>query len=137
MNSYLEIALRSGIIGLSLFVGLFIVILARLWIVAKSDRYNRMGYGNYARGSAATLLAILVTIATVSTIDFIPFVYWSFAGLCVAIVRVSSRQRVAEYRADVSLPQFGSVKQGVGLVGIASAVSWRDRSGPPGGVDRL
>ena len=93
VNSYLEVSLKSGILGLSLFLGFFAVISIALWRVTRYEN-NRLGFGNCARALAATLLAILVTIGTVSSVDFIPYVYWSFAGLCVAFVRIAAaRQR--------------------------------------------
>jgi len=32
----------------------------------------------------------LVTIATVSSVSIIPYLYWTFAGLCVALLRVGA-----------------------------------------------
>jgi O-antigen ligase len=93
VNTYLEIALNSGMIGLSLFLAFFVIILLRLWRVAIEDAHNELGLRNCARGLAATLIGILATIGTVSNVEFIPYVYWSFAGLCVAFVRVAHRQR--------------------------------------------
>ena len=97
VNTYLEIALNSGVVGLSLFVGFFAIILMRLWRVAKSDAHDKLELGNCARALIATLLAIIVTIGTVSSIDYIPYVYWSFAGLCVAFLRIASMQRVNQH----------------------------------------
>jgi O-antigen ligase len=111
VNTYLEIALNFGVVGLSLFVGLFAVILMHLWRVAKSDAHNKLELGNCARALIATLLAIIVTIGTVSNIDYIPYVYWSFAGLCVAFLRFASRQRVNQGSAR---RQVGSLDQAPG-----------------------
>lgn len=88
VNSYVQIALDSGIVGLSLFVGFFASILVGLRRIFKFDSYLDLGLGDLARASLATLLAILVTIGTTSSIDFVPYVYWSFAGLCVALIRI-------------------------------------------------
>jgi O-antigen ligase len=118
VNTYLEIALNSGMIGLSLFVGFFAVILMRLWRVAKSGAYNKLDLGNYARALMATLLAILVTIGTVSSIDFIPYVYWSFAGLCVAFIRIAFRQRAAQRLQRPARRQVGSLDQAPGWSGL-------------------
>jgi O-antigen ligase len=96
VNTYLEIALKSGIIGLGLFVAFFAAILMQLWRVARSDARNKLVLGNYARALMASLISILVTIATVSSIDFIPYVYWSFAGICVAFIRIASGKSAGE-----------------------------------------
>jgi O-antigen ligase len=98
VNSYLEIALKSGMVGLSLFLGLFMAVLLGLWRVTKYDAYRKLGLGNCARALAATLLGILVTIGTVSSVEFLPYVYWSFAGLCVAFVRIALEQRAMAAR---------------------------------------
>jgi O-antigen ligase len=93
VNSYLQVALKSGLIGLSLFLGFFVTILIGLRRLLK-DIY----VSEFAGASIATLVAILVTIATVSSVDFIPFVYWSFAGLSVALIRIGYRHRAAATR---------------------------------------
>ena len=95
VNTYLEIALKSGLVGLSLFVGVFATILLRLWRVLKFRGVNDVNFNTCVRASIATLIAMLVTIATVSSIDFIPYVYWSFAGLCVSLIRIAYREQAA------------------------------------------
>jgi hypothetical protein len=99
VNSYLKIALDSGLVGLGLFLSFFAAVLIGLWRVVKFRAVQDIGLGPYARASMATLIAILVTIATVSSIDFISYVYWSFAGLCVALIRIAYRERAAVARA--------------------------------------
>jgi O-antigen ligase len=92
VNTYLEIALSSGLVGLSLFLGIFASILARLRRLLKFHAVRDADFDTYVRASIATLIAILVTIATAANIDFIPYVYWSFAGLTVAIIRIGYRE---------------------------------------------
>ena len=90
VNTYLLVALNSGLIGLSLFICFFATVLLGLRRTAKSSPAFQpdIAFAVYVRASTATLLAILVEIATVSPVGFIPYIYWSFAGLCVALVRV-------------------------------------------------
>ena len=102
VNTYLEIAMRSGLVGLSLFVGIFATILLRLRRVLKFHGVNDVNFNTCVRASIATLIAMLVTIATVSSIDFIPYVYWSFAGLCVSLIRIAYRERAAARAARVA-----------------------------------
>ena len=105
------VALNSGMVGLSLFLGFFAAILIGLWQVAKYDAYQKLGLGNCARALAATSpLQDLVTIATVSSIDFIPYVYWSFAGLCVAFIRIAFRQRALVARGPYVRRSEGGVR---------------------------
>jgi hypothetical protein len=98
VNTYLRVALNSGLIGLGLFLAFFTAILIGLWRVVKFDVIKGENFGAYARASIATLIAILVTIATVSSTDFVPYAYWSFSGLCVALIRIAFRERAAVAR---------------------------------------
>lgn len=99
VNTYLEVALSSGLVGLGLFCGFFASVLIGLRRVVKLGAVQDVGLTAAARASMATLVAVLVTIATVSSVDTIPYVYWSLAGLCVALVRIAYRERVAVARA--------------------------------------
>ncbi len=95
VNTYLIVALNSGLIGLLLFVGFFTTIAlgirkALRAFQDKDDEALRLG-----RALLATLTGVLVTITTVSSISVIPVVYWSLAGLSVAyiqMVRSTDRQ---------------------------------------------
>lgn len=89
VNSYLQVALKSGLVGVSLFLLFFATILIGL-----RRLLNDIFIRDFARASIATLLGILVTIATTSSIDFVPYVYWSFAGLSVALIRIGYWRRV-------------------------------------------
>jgi O-antigen ligase len=93
VNSYLRIALDTGLVGLGLFVSFFAMVLVGLWRIRKLRELANMSMDKYASASIATLIAMLVTIGTVSSIDFIPYVYWSFAGLCVALIRIAYREQ--------------------------------------------
>jgi hypothetical protein len=101
VNTYIEVALKSGLVGLSLFVAFFAAILMGLRPFLKDIHLSE-----FAGASVAILLAILFTIATVSSVDFIPWIYWSFAGLSVALIRIGYRQRAAatglRYAGNVS-----------------------------------
>jgi hypothetical protein len=98
VNTYLRVALNSGLVGLGMFVAFFAAILIGLRRVVKFDAIKDENFSAYARASMATLIAILVTIGTVSSTDFVPYVYWSFSGLCVALIRIAFRERTAVAR---------------------------------------
>lgn len=96
VNSYLGIALHSGFVGLTLFVGIFLssgVRLAR-HLLRHPDKDSQ----DYAIGRAllATLIGVLVTIATVSSVIAVPAVYWWVAGACAAYVNAMQRGRLGE-----------------------------------------
>ncbi len=95
VNTYLGITLSSGLVGLGLFLSFFGSILIGLRRVSRQS-----GFNTSARALTATLLAILVTIATVSSVDFIPYVYWSIAGLSVALIRIAYSEKTAVARVS-------------------------------------
>lgn len=93
VNTYINLALRVGLVGLTLFVAFFITILlsirkAMLAIPDKDDERRQLG-----RTLLATLAGILVIIFTVSSITVIPVVYWSVGGMGVAYAQMIRRLR--------------------------------------------
>jgi hypothetical protein len=93
VNSYIAVALETGIIGLGLFIGFFIAVLLK--IRSSTHALVRMVEEEHLLGRAlfATLIGILVIIATVSSILAIPVVYWSVAGLGVGYAQMIERRR--------------------------------------------
>lgn len=88
VNTYLRIALRSGLVGLSLFAGFFLAVAVSIFQGMRSlgDRNGELHL--LGQGLLSTLLGILLIIYTVSSITVIPIIYWSVAGLGVAYVRM-------------------------------------------------
>jgi tryptophan-rich sensory protein len=84
---------------LFLFTGFFAAILIRMRRTMMRQAGVDRNVTLCIRALFATLVAMLVTIATVSSAGFIPYLYWSFAGLCVALVRVTSREEVAKLQS--------------------------------------
>jgi hypothetical protein len=101
VNSYLAIALYSGLVGLSLFVGFFVAATVAIFNGMRElpDR-NEETY-LLGRVLLSTLLGILVIIFTVSSIVVIPVIYWSVAGLCVAYAQML---RIAKLPATAPTP---------------------------------
>jgi O-antigen ligase len=89
VNSYVAIALNSGIVGLALFVGIFAsAVVGVFGRISRLSGYDLELY-DIGRGLLAALAAILVTIATVSSISVIPIIYFLVVGLALAFVRIS------------------------------------------------
>lgn len=95
VNTYLEIAMKTGLVGAGFFIGIFVSILFGLKRAQKFNSISDPAYNDYVRASMAIIIGIMITIATVSSLDFIPYVFWPFAGIGVAIVRVGYRERAA------------------------------------------
>lgn len=88
VNTYLGVSLGSGLVGLSIFLGFFIVVTVSIFksmrnLANRTDEHYLLGQVLFS-----TLLGILIIIATVSSISVIPVIYWSVAGLGVAYARV-------------------------------------------------
>ena len=88
VNSYLAIALESGLIGLLLFAGFFTTIALGIHKALRTLQDKDSEALRLGRALLATLLGVLVTITTVSSISVIPVVYWSLAGLGAAYIQM-------------------------------------------------
>ena len=88
VNSYLGVALTYGIIGFSLFCGIFA---AGLWNVFRIMRgmNKESDYYILGRSLIASLIGILIVIATLSSIGVVPVMYWIVAGLCEGYRRLA------------------------------------------------
>jgi O-antigen ligase len=82
VNSYLGIAMGTGVVGLSLFVGFF---LAAAWVAWRARRlaYAEPHALEFSRAVLAAVAGMAVIIATTSSINVIPVIYYLFAGLAV------------------------------------------------------
>lgn len=87
VNTYLIIALTSGLVGLSLFLGFFLAIVAgiftRMRAYPADSEFRQLG-----QALIAILLGALIMIFSVSPITFVPVIYWSAAGLGLAYIRL-------------------------------------------------
>jgi hypothetical protein len=92
VNSYLIVALRSGFVGLGLFLGFFGMIAAgivrQMRIVPDDSEIHRLG-----QALLAVLAGILVMIFTVSSINAVPVVYWAMAGVGMAYAHLPRQAR--------------------------------------------
>jgi hypothetical protein len=91
VNSYIGIALSQGLVGLTLFLGVFITAGFRLFRAWKSSDPLSEAY-LLGRSLFSTLVAMLLIISTVSSIFCIPTLYWILAGLCVGSARLIGRR---------------------------------------------
>lgn len=93
VNSYIWVALNSGLIGLSLFITFFTLVLLGIYRGMRYSPGKDSEEHLLGRALLATLLAILIIIFTVSSISFIPIIYWSVAGLGVAYAQMMRKSR--------------------------------------------
>lgn len=96
VNSYLEIGLQSGLIGLGLFLGFFGFALKGLWGAIKSSKHRDPVMSLYCRAYFATIVGLLVTLFTTSSVLHIPVMTWLLGGMAVALTRVEKQRRLSE-----------------------------------------
>lgn len=96
VNTYVVVALGRGGVGLALFVGFFLAVLAAIFQGVRRSAGNEEQQ-TIGRALLGCLVGILVIIATVSPILMIPPLYWLISGLGVGyalMVKRGERQTV-------------------------------------------
>ncbi len=92
VNSYINIALSFGGVGLVLFLTIFLVALLKCYKLIKILPPDETDLIRLGRVLFSTLVAVLVIIFTVSSIDYIPNFYWALLGLIGAYLRVCKQK---------------------------------------------
>ncbi|KAA9388584.1 O-antigen ligase [Neorhizobium galegae] len=82
VNTYLQIALYYGLIGLFIFVLYFSVISAKLSIKSFGEDLGSLNY----KAVLGLLVAMLLVIVTTSSVSVIPYIYWTFSAMGAAIL---------------------------------------------------
>lgn len=99
VNSYLQILLNYGVIGLALFLLFFGKLLLQSFRSVRTQPQAET-YGKIGRSLIASLVGTLVFIATTSSISVIPIVYLALAGLCMAYCRSILEPAQADINED-------------------------------------
>lgn len=102
VNTYIEVALETGFVGLALFSGVFLATLFGIYKAMRRVRDKSKEEYMLGRTLFSVLVAILVIISTVSSISIIPLVYWSVIGMGVAYARISAHVPEAGVRTPVA-----------------------------------
>jgi hypothetical protein len=114
VNTYLGVALSTGVLGLTFFLCLFTTLLSSVWKSRRKYAAKEVqgfthdalpattagatkpsGDSSFspfltARMLLAALLGTLVTIGTASSVLLIPWVYWAWIGMAVAYARIAA-----------------------------------------------
>lgn len=107
VNTYASIGMSSGLVGLGLFTGFFLLIAAGIFRSMRNltDRTSELHLLGQVLFS--TLAGILIIIFTTSSITVIPLIYWSVAGLGVAYVRLLLPAKVPTLSSNQGDPRKG------------------------------
>jgi len=102
VNTYVQVALYSGMVGFFLFTSIFVGLFYQLY---KKHRTLRLLDWEDAYLMNVILLALMaatiIMIGTVSSVSFIPIYYWSLIAICSAYVRIVSK-KTADFRSEES-----------------------------------
>jgi len=90
VNTYFQIGLAYGWVGLVLFTMIFVNTALKLFFLANSQRLRRKN--EYFSQMTAVFLSIVVMtvvlIGTVSSVSLLPHYFWAFTAIAAATVRV-------------------------------------------------
>jgi len=89
VNTYLQVVLQYGWVGLILFIAIFISLLINIYrlnkrLYKKDEQLFRLG-----RSLFAILSAVALIIYTVSSVDYLPYYYWVLFGLSSSYIGIS------------------------------------------------
>ncbi len=95
VNSYIQIALSSGVIGLSLFILIFMVLIYKIINhLTKSCTKNRDENFYVGVYLLSALITTMIYISTTSSLGNIAIYYWSLIGLSSAYLRLTMNKYV-------------------------------------------
>lgn len=89
VNSYIQVTLNIGIIGLLLFLLIFFNVIKEILSVRKLLLNSDIELFWLGVMLISILSGILITISTVSSIGFIPILYWIFISISTAFINIS------------------------------------------------
>ena len=93
VNTYIQVLLGSGFVGLFLFVGILLSTLLAVYKAMKSARTHNTKLALYCQAYFATIVAMMLTIFTTSSVAPIPLFFWSLIALGVALTRIEAVER--------------------------------------------
>ena len=96
VNTYAGVALSSGLVGLALFSGFFLVVTLACIQTLRTYAPIDPDFSLLGAGLSASLIGALLIIATTSYYLSIPSILYGLAGLMAAYVRLSRSQRSAD-----------------------------------------
>lgn len=105
VNSYINVVMESGIIGFTLYVLFFVIVVVQTYNALRYYKDPEEELVQFGRGAFALMLGSLFTIYTVSSIGVIPPLHYAAAGLCMAFVyitrlkKMEARQQLREQMA--------------------------------------
>jgi O-antigen ligase len=95
VNTYAEMALFYGLVGLSLFVSFIMIALLKMYGVAKKAALSDPDVGRLGMALVATILGVLLMLENSSFIQGLPIMFYVLAGLAAAYIRLDKAKQPA------------------------------------------
>lgn len=93
VNTYVRVALSSGMVGLLLFILVFVTIIRALSkIINIPDVKNILYEKKIAKFLLVACIVTSVFIGTVSSVGIIPYLFWSLLGIASAFIKLYAQQ---------------------------------------------
>ena len=89
VNTYIQIVLPYGAVGLFLFLAIFLGLLFSCYRMINKLPASEVDLIRMGRSLVAIMSSVLLIIFTASSIDYIPTVYWALAGLMASYIHMS------------------------------------------------
>ena len=89
VNTYIRVALSSGMIGLSLFVLAFASVIRALNKIGVKNLFHEQ---QQAKILLVACIVTVVFIGTVSSVGVIPYLFWSLLGIASAFIKLQAQQ---------------------------------------------
>lgn len=110
VNTYLQVALETGLVGLMLFVSFFGSIVSMLARVIWSMPDSEASLKRMLRGLLAAMVGVLFTIFTVSSVSITAYLYWTLAGLCVGGTHIGRARLRTIANGRQKAPHFNPIR---------------------------
>lgn len=98
VNTYIQIALGYGLVGLSVFALAFLLSIGYVFSRWRLERLESLDDEKIGRSLVAIVIAVMLMIASVSSILYIPILYWLLIGCCAAYGELAPTPRIATVR---------------------------------------
>ncbi len=107
VNTYVSVALYSGMVGLSLFVAVYLLVIGQIYIKINKSVVN---LSEKFQSTGVVILVVIITtaivIGTTSAVGHIPVYSWAFLGLGSAYIRcvLPTEEALSEADSGEGLP---------------------------------
>lgn len=104
VNTYIQVVLPYGAVGLFLFVSIFFGLLYGCYRTMRKLPKSEVELIRMGRSLVAIMSSVLIIIFTASSIDYVPVMYWALAGLMASYIHLSKQTIYTHSKNKISKP---------------------------------